>query len=369
LAFESKTKQKVEVIEEQVGESPEKPRSKEELKRYQELLDNFREESRNLIESIEKGEIPDKFLDRLKNIIGQLPASGKDLAQEGLPSPPEELMPVQDIDFTILEEVNQDVEVLLDSLRSRDDIVKAKAVQGLLQKGNEAVEPIFNFILDEPSLKNRKLGALIINRLGPEAIESFVNLIKPTHEPERLINVIAVIPLFSNPNIVKKVRELNLVEDNRVQHAIFSVLKKLRGENIDKLILDLVHSKDEKLQLKAVRAIGEMRGAFAIPVLLDMVKKVHFWENEPNLRLQKEIMLTLGNIKDAGIVEGLICLIKKETPFKLKRNKKDLVRIAACWALGEIGSPKGREILRRCLHDKNILVRQVARGSLEKLSF
>ncbi|MBN2543051.1 diguanylate cyclase [bacterium] len=382
LALEAKKKEKLDVTDfsstrqqtTEAGSTATIPEG--EIDKFAEILEQFRIESARIQEAARASGISDEYLAKLDNILKQAPTversfsiEDEDIPPEIAPPQPTDTAPPPEEGLSLLDELGQDVDLLISELKNPNEIQKAKAVQELINKGEEAVEPLHNFIIKENSLRERRLAALIINRLGNEAVDNFISLINPTLETEHLIRIIEIMPLLKNKSqLLKKIHELTLLEDTKIQEATFNLIKNVDVDGTDQLLLDFLRSDNKKLIAKAIKTLGEKKAFYAIPYLMEVVKKRWIWEKEPEVNLQKDTILAIANIQSNTVVDDLINLFKKELPFMLKRNKNDIIRIAICWALGEIGSPKAYSTLKKAMEDRNLFIRQIARGSIEKLT-
>ncbi len=124
-----------------------------------------------------------------------------------------------------------------------------------------------------------------------------------------------------------------------------------RGELVSALVHIVEDRRDDwKLQIKAIRLLGEIGDPGSADLLIKVTNDVFFSNNCPALKWNA--IVALGNFRhDSRVVDGLIHKMSEETPYLVE---------AAVESLGRIGDPRALPYLISALDDRRFAVRMGA---------
>jgi len=140
--------------------------------------------------------------------------------------------------------------------------------------------------------------------------------------------------------------------DARVRCEALESIAKLGGEESAQVVLGALGDPDAKVRAAAAEAAGELRVERSLRPILALLQE----EDDPSVLVS--LLLGLGRLGDPGAVQAIE---KRAVPTLFSKQTTE-VRVAAYWALNQIGSPHARELIQRAWEDKDAVVRTTVRG-------
>jgi HEAT repeat protein len=163
---------------------------------------------------------------------------------------------------------------------------------------------------------------------------------------EVLINAVAILGVMKARQTQQLMEPLVDHPDERVRLAVIDTLGNIKQpESIVKYMTD----SSQEARIKALRMLGKLKYPQVYPVLLDRIKSKNFLNLE--FAEQREYFNYLAVNADHNLVP-----IMKNILFKRKwfgRKKYRVMRRLAAITLGQIGSEKALEILRKGMEKRN----------------
>jgi HEAT repeat protein len=129
------------------------------------------------------------------------------------------------------------------------------------------------------------------------------------------------------------------------------------GQDAAELVLSKIPDPNRDVRQVAVRATGRFAQARSVRPLLDRL------EAEPDLEVQEEILLALGQIGDPGAV---LAIERRAEGGLFSRKPPTSLRLAAYRALAAIGTPHARTVLEDASADRDDAVRDVVQRLMER---
>lgn len=128
------------------------------------------------------------------------------------------------------------------------------------------------------------------------------------------------------------------------------------GKGVEYLIQAL-GDPDERVQVKAIEMLGEMRASDATPVLVQ-----HLFIRQARPELKARILAALGKIGDATAARPIVEF--------LQRDLDKSTRGTAIYALGDIGAAEASPELKKIAEtDGDPMLRRLAREALSKVQY
>lgn len=267
-----------------------------------------------------------------------------------------------------------------------------------------------------PHLRTRAVEA--IGNIGlPEGIAGIKDALQ---DDNRWVRRMAALTLgkLGERRVIPALREcLETTQDKELKKNILISLGQLEDETSGPLILKLVKSKDIALKRRAIWALGKLKYKPAIPVLLGIFRQEppavkyeigvalrefgsqiesqfipqiiqNSYAESPAVR--RTFVDILGNLNYKGVDarlgecleeksefvrwKAVIALARKKKQVAIKplinklKDRSVVVRLAACYGLGELGSSEALISLRLALKDEDEKVRQEAARAIIKIS-
>jgi HEAT repeat protein len=270
----------------------------------------------------------------------------------------------------------QSTPVLMQALHGDDARLQAIAIRALAKSSPNQL------LAERPRLSEggqvRVLGTLG-ERGDTSFLPAFTTALKASSQPVR-VAALEGIGRIGNATAVATVARIAASDDEAERSAARNSLASMRGNDIDRAVIDGIASADPKLQLELIRAAGQRSITAATPALLKTAR-------ESNADVRRESLKALGDTASAEDVSGLMTLVV--TPAQaadregaarslgavLRRSDPSSsnevisayssvsdveARAALVQVMGQTGNSEALPILEAALKDKNAGLREGA---------
>lgn len=211
------------------------------------------------------------------------------------------------------------VKKLIKHLKSSDGEIIMNAVMALEKTGNSlACKPLVKALAyPAPSMMCRRTAAEAIAKIGcPAAV----------------------------PSLLKLFNDKSKGKDIRTAAAL--ALKSIGDKGLNDSALPLVESKEEWLRETAIDMLGFENNTQATAKLVQVME-----DKKEQLYIRYKAVVSLGEIRDPAAVDSL---------GKILKDKDDMLKREAVWALGKTGTAGAAPYLIEALDDSGTLVVSVA---------
>ncbi len=243
--------------------------------------------------------------------------------------------------------------LLFELLGDESELIQESAMEALSRMSPERVRPLLLQALagDEPEAPVRAAQTLGLLR-DPAAADALMAAVRSPREALRAA-ALQALGEMSSPGVVGVVRGALADESSLVRQQAVLALGRLRDPEAAEDLLVLLEDADgdPRLCFAAVRALGQIRNAAAVPRLLPLLA-----DSRKGLRIAA--VEALGQIRAAAAVQPLLEILR-DTDRNLRR--------AAAEALGEIGDPQAAAPLVVALEDEHWSVRCAAAAAVARL--
>jgi hypothetical protein len=176
-------------------------------------------------------------------------------------------------------------------------------------------------------------------------------------------NIIYILRQIKDRTVVEHLTKALYHPDKRVKKEAIRAIGELGDSSTVQPLRDCLNDEDESVRINTIRALGRIESPLSRKIILEQVNNNKF--TEKNFTEKKELLLALSRYRDREIVELLIRLLKKRTIFKKTKNTE--TRAAAAFALGVMRERSAYDVLKKCLNDKNNLLRENAQMAIKRL--
>lgn len=151
--------------------------------------------------------------------------------------------------------------------------------------------------------------------------------------------------------------------DVRVRREAIRALTRIGGNEAVDILLRIVETGDPDLRPHALLSLGAMKNPAAVPTLLQIVEQPDPWVKLGEVK--KEAIRALGEIGSAEAIPALVTLLKRRKFWG--RARFDELRAAAAISLGDIGHANAVEALKVAAEDHSAVVARAAGQALKQL--
>lgn len=220
-------------------------------------------------------------------------------------------------------------------LKDGDEEVRSTAIEGLWENEEASlIQPLIGLLERDRSERVRAAAATALGRF---ALLAELRKLRPAYRSRVTRALLSVINDKSKPVEVRRralesAAPLNLPE---IRRAIF----------------DAYHSRNHKLKISAIFAMGRSCSRTWLPTLLREMASTE-------VEMRYEAAQACGELGEKEAVEHLIELV---TDADIE------VQLVAIKSLGKIGDPEAKECLEGCLDNPDEAIQQAAEQALEEL--
>ncbi|MFH1231431.1 MAG: diguanylate cyclase [Planctomycetota bacterium] len=257
--------------------------------------------------------------------------------------------------FTALKEKTAFTEFLKNSF-SPDINIKNTVQEIILAFNLLIVQDLLNLIKETEDQLSRETMAAIINQLGPEAHQLFINALKTDTEIieiKRLLRVSHLVQTESVEDVITGFINSEFYED-----ALYSVARFNHSQAL-RILLPLLNDKNNILVMTVLEILGTLKYKESVDPIINLL------ENSNNTKMQKEICTVLVQLQDERAIPVLAKLLSARRFWGFIGGVSDEIRGTAAWALGRIKTPEAQQILNSAINDKSSHVRSVVKLSLK----
>jgi HEAT repeat protein len=176
-------------------------------------------------------------------------------------------------------------------------------------------------------------------------------------------NAISILGEIRAPEAAASLPPLLHHRDIRVAREAIRALTRIGGSRAVGILLQLVEAENQELSRHALLSLGATKNQAAVPTLLKLVNRPDPLVKEAELK--KGAIKALGEIGAAEAVPALASLLGRKKWWR--RSLFDQVRAAAASALGEIGGTAPIPALERAAEDRSPVVARAAAYSLKQI--
>ena len=245
-------------------------------------------------------------------------------------------------------------ELLVDDLKCADPLRQRNAAQLLGSLGAVVMPLLVEIIKREDDYRARQIAAMLLEKLGPRAIErlkQFLVLEISAEERARILEIIDTLTTDLKTELFHALGD----EDFNVRSAAYRVVERLNDDRVLDWLREFLQSENPALAIAAVKCLGMLKPPDVEADLLALLNST----SDDHLRVA--CCRALGQIAKPACVDMLFKLLQPQRSFIFSKKHSPQVRAAAAFALGQIPHPKAAESLARFVGDRDPRIREIAR--------
>jgi hypothetical protein len=217
-------------------------------------------------------------------------------------------------------------------------------------------------LAEESDAQARKLLSDALIHQGPAAIPVLIEYLGD----ERwyvVRNAVAILGELRAQTAVAHFHPLLGHLDVRVRREAIRALTRIGGNDAVEILLQIVQKGDPDLRPHALLSLGAMKNPAAVPTLLRIVGQPDPWVKMSEIK--KEAIRALGEIGSAEAIPALLAILKRRKLWR--RALFNELRAAAAISLGDIGQVSVTETLTAATEDRSSTVARAAVQALKQL--
>ena len=249
-------------------------------------------------------------------------------------------------------------ELLVEDLKSADADRQRNAAQILGSLGYVAAPMLMEIIQREDNYRARQIAAILLEKLGPKAVERLKHLLVLEISAEERVRILEVVDTLTSDLKTELFHALG-DEDPNVRRAAYRLAERLNDSQIVEWLREFMQSPKPSLVASAVKCLGKLKPPDIETELIALLNST----GDEQLRIA--CCRVLGQIAKPACIDVLFKHLLPQRSFLFRKNHSPRVRAAAAFALGQISHPKAAESLARFVEDRDPRVREVARKAMQ----
>jgi len=249
--------------------------------------------------------------------------------------------------------------LLAEDLRSGNPSRQQKAAQLLGSLGPLATPIFLEIIKQDGEIRVRQMVAGLLGKMGPETVRVLKQELVLQNTPEERARVLEVIDAATS-DLNMELPHVLFDESPKVRRAALRLAERLNTPEAVKLLLECAGRKEESLAVPAIRSLGKLKADIAAELFHSLLNTA----KDPE-RLTA-CCKALGRMGNPESIEPLGLLLTRKGWLFFRKKPSETVRAEAALALAQIDHPRAMEILKSRQDDRDLRVREIARGVVEK---
>ncbi len=255
----------------------------------------------------------------------------------------------------------QIIPILLNDVKSSDEVKKKNAFEFLSKIGAEALDPLVKIVKEVDDAHIRLLAAGILKNLGAPATQRIKEELNLGLTKEEILKFIDILRFMGDGQFFDEVKGLMRYPDLGIKTEIIRYFSSIAIPEVDKLLTELLS--DEALAKPAMKAIVQRKSREAVPSLIHLISTTKDWG------IKEEAAIAMGEIADRRFEKPLIELLgSRRMLFRPLSMSQEKARIRAAYVLRKFrNTPEIIKALKKASGDKYHAVAITAAESLRIL--
>ncbi len=242
----------------------------------------------------------------------------------------------------------------------RLDLFSARKYLSLL--GRNTVPHLVDMLGELENFATRSMVCTVLENWGEKSIEL---LSKGVYDRRWYVvrNIVGVLGRIGSPLAIPYLKRTIGHEDLRVRKQTLEALSKIKGEEVNSILLSILEDPEEKLRVRAARFLGERPCQEVVDYISNLVTRKEFRDKSQE---EKKVLLeTLAHSGKDEAVNLFKKMVLKKTWFKKEKQKES--SYLALKSLASVNTSLSLEALKELSSVGRRKTRQQANQLLEKL--
>lgn len=244
-------------------------------------------------------------------------------------------------------------ELLLQDFHSKETLRQQNAVQLLGSLGKVSAPLLMEVVKGEADLRIRQLAASLFSEQGYEAAKMLKREFMLESTAEERLQILDVIDSVTRDLKAELIQALD-DENAQVRAKALRLAQRLNTDEVEKILLERAGSMKGEVAADAIKCLGSVRPQAALDKIGSLMKTAK----------DKERLVaccqTLGQIGDPRGIDLLEQVISLQSFLSRRKKYPSSIRVVAAVALSFIHDPRSAQILGECTRDRDPQVRQMA---------
>ena len=249
-------------------------------------------------------------------------------------------------------------ELLLQDFHSKETLRQQNAVQLLGSLGRVAYPLLIEVVKSDADLRVRQLAASLLSEQGYEAAKRMKREFMLESTAQERLQILDVIDSVTRD---VKAELIHALDDDHaeVRAKGFRLAQRLNTDDVESILLQRAGSMKGEVAAEAIKCLGSVRPKAALDKIESLMKTAK----------DKERLVaccqTLGQIGDPRGIDLLERVLSIQSFLSRRKKNASPIRVAATVALSFIHDPRAAQILEQCTRDRDPQVRQMAASLLQ----
>ena len=258
---------------------------------------------------------------------------------------------------------------LIEVLREGDIETITQVANILIKFENRSVQPLIQVLKESDDILVRKVTFDALEYIGKDAIKSLINDLERYDPWHMYRNIISILAEIGNRSIIQSISRFINHANPEVRRETVKALGRIRTSESVSLLVEGLKDRDDQVVRECCLALGRIGDISTSPALLEIIKpprSMRYKRSYPPF-VQAAAVWALGQVGDYSSVPEISRILRRRRWLSVRRSRYSEVRQEAARALASIGSPECRDILTRCLSDRDEKVSQACQEGLRIL--
>ncbi len=231
------------------------------------------------------------------------------------------------------------LEFLAEVLREGDVQTIHQVAELLIRFEERSIQPLIRVLKDSDDLLVRRVTFEALENIGKEAILALINDLE-RHNPWHMYrNIISILAEIGNRSIIQSLSRFLRHQNPEVRRETVRALARIRTPETVNLLVEALDDRDEKVQREACLGLGIMKDVSTVPNLIEVVRPPRSFRREKRRTVAVKVaaLWALGEIGDKSAIPYCEHFLRHKMWAPLFGKKRMELKVAAAQAMRKIG--------------------------------
>ncbi|MBF0224292.1 MAG: cyclic nucleotide-binding domain-containing protein [Desulfobacterales bacterium] len=230
------------------------------------------------------------------------------------------------------------LDAIVNEIQTNAHHKRQEAIRTELFLGGKSVDRLLNILRDSSDMNERLKILKVISDIEPPP-SILVERIEEGGSWYYVRNLVLLLGKVGNEGYLQVLQPLLEHADFRVQQEALNSIYNIAGKYKTDTLLPLIIKVDDKLKIKIVDMLGNLKDKRCVMPFIEILKLKSFVTSKDRNKLEEQICFALGKIGDSSAISELSAIADQRGMFTMKRYSAT-VKAAAQSAIEMIKNPQ-----------------------------